>query len=259
MNLRLDRYLADAGCGTRSQVKKEIARGAVYVNGTAEKRPERKVDPETDRVEWNGRLLSYAEHEYYMMNKPGGTVSATEDRRERTVLDLMGPDRRDGLFPVGRLDKDTVGLLLITDDGDLAHRLLSPRRHVDKVYYVRVRGRLTEEDVTRFREGLDIGDEKPALPADLRILKTWGTDPGSPEAPPEERSEAEVTLREGRFHQVKRMFRAVGKEVVFLQRISMGPLRLDESLAPGEYRRLTAEELNELKGRALGPGETGRK
>lgn len=235
MKLRLDKYLADMGCGTRSQVKKEISRGSVLVNGRPARRPEEKIDTESDGVEFCGRGVTYAEYEYYMLNKPAGVVSATEDPREQTVLELIIGSQRNDLFPVGRLDKDTEGLLLITNDGQLAHRLLSPKRHVDKVYTAVVRGRADEEDVRRFREGLDIGDEKPALPAQLRILSAG------------EYSETEVIIHEGRFHQVKRMFQAVGKEVVFLKRLRMGALTLDPGLAPGEYRKLTEEELRSLK------------
>ena len=169
-----------------------------------------------------------------MLNKPAGVVSATLDSRETTVLELIKDSRRDGLFPVGRLDKDTEGLLLITNNGELAHHLLSPKRHVDKVYFVRVRGQVTKDDEERFAKGLDIGDEKKTLPADLRILNCG------------EISEAEIIIREGRFHQVKRMFSAVGKEVLYLKRLSMGTLKLDERLAPGQYRRLTEEEVEKL-------------
>lgn len=234
MKIRLDKYLADMGCGTRSQVKREIAKGGAEVNGVRVTRPEEKIDTERDMVLFNRRTVGYAEFEYYMLNKPAGVVSATEDRRERTVLDLIDERQRKDLFPVGRLDKDTEGLLLITNDGELAHRLLSPKRHVDKVYYARVAGRITEEHKKIFAAGVDIGDEKPALPAELRILSS------------EEISEVELTIHEGRFHQVKRMFHAVGGEVLYLKRTSMGSLRLDECLEPGQYRRLTEDEIRAL-------------
>lgn len=234
MMMRLDKLLSEMGYGTRSQVKKDITKGNVTVNGEAVRKPETKIDTETDTVLVCGKTVTYAKYEYFMLNKPAGVVSATEDRREKTVLDLIRDKKREDLFPVGRLDKDTEGLLLITNNGELAHRLLSPKKHVDKVYYVRVRGTVTEQDVEQFREGLDIGDEKMTLPAELKILYSG------------EESEAEITIREGRFHQVKRMFRAVGKEVVFLKRLRMGTLVLDERLAPGEYRRLTEEEVNGL-------------
>lgn len=234
MKIRLDKYLADMGCGTRSQVKRGITKDGAEVNGVKVTRPEEKIDTERDTVLFNGMTVGYAEFEYYMLNKPAGVVSATEDRRERTVLDLIGEKRRKDLFPVGRLDKDTEGLLLITNDGELAHRLLSPKKHVDKTYYARVAGRITEEHKKIFAAGVDIGDEKPALPAELRILSS------------EEISEVELTIHEGRFHQVKRMFHAVGGEVLYLKRTSMGSLRLDECLEPGQYRRLTEDEIRAL-------------
>lgn len=234
MKIRLDKYLADMGCGTRSEVKQAVKKGAVSVNDVPVKRPEEKVDTEADRVVFQGKTVSYLKYEYFMLNKPAGVVSATEDRRDRTVIDLIGDKQRKDLFPVGRLDKDTEGLLLITNDGETAHRLLSPRKHVDKVYYARVKGNVTEEDVRLFAQGIDIGDEKPALPAELVILKSG------------EVSEIELTVREGRFHQVKRMFAAVGKEVVYLKRLRMGTLVLDRNLKPGEYRKLTKEEMDRL-------------
>lgn len=234
MKIRLDKYLADMGCGTRSEVKQAVKKGAVSVNDVPVKRPEEKIDTEADRVAFEGKTVSYSKYEYYMLNKPAGVVSATEDRKERTVIDLIEEKQRKDLFPVGRLDKDTEGLLLITNDGEMAHRLLSPRKHVDKVYYARVKGNVTEEDVRLFAQGIDIGDEKPALPAELVILKNG------------EVSEIELTVREGRFHQVKRMFASVGKEVVYLKRLWMGPLVLDRNLKPGEYRKLTKEEIDRL-------------
>lgn len=234
MKLRLDKYLADMGIGTRTQVKKEISRGSVQVNGEVIKRPEQKIDTETDQVIYAGKPVTYAEYEYYMLNKPAGVVSATEDRHDQTVLDLITDRQRNDLFPVGRLDKDTEGLLLITNDGDLAHRLLSPKKHVDKLYYAKVAGKVTEEDGEKFRQGVDIGEEKLTLPAELKILKSDAI------------SEIHLTIREGKFHQVKRMFQAVGKEVVYLKRLQMGTLSLDESLAPGEYRKLTENEVREL-------------
>ena len=181
-----------------------------------------------------GQMVAYAEYEYYMLNKPAGVVSATEDKNDSTVLDLIDEKQRKDLFPVGRLDKDTEGLLLITNDGELAHQLLSPKKHVDKVYFARIDGKVTEEDVRRFAEGLEIGEEKPTLPAHLEILKR------------EEISEIRLTIREGKFHQVKRMFHAVGKEVIYLKRLQMGSLVLDPRLALGEYRELTGQELEAL-------------
>lgn len=234
MRIRLDKYLADMGCGTRSQVKREIAGGSVMVNGVPARRPEDKIDTEKDSVVFRGSPVGYVEYEYFMLNKPAGVVSATEDRKERTVLDLIDARQRKDLFPVGRLDKDTEGLLLITNDGEMAHRLLSPKKHVDKVYYAKVAGRITEEHVRLFAEGVDIGDEKPALPAELTVLSSG------------EISEIELVIREGRFHQVKRMFQAAGGEVIYLKRLRMGSLVLDGGLEPGEYRKLTEEEVRAL-------------
>ena len=234
MKIRLDKFLADMGFGTRSQVRQQIAGGNVTVNGLPARRPELKVDTDKDRVLFCGTEAAYAQYEYYMLNKPAGVVSATEDKKERTVLDLLQERKRKDLFPVGRLDKDTEGLLLITNNGDLAHRLLAPGRHVDKVYYAEIDGKVTREDAELFRAGVDIGDKKKTMPAFLEILSSA------------DRSEILLTIREGRFHQVKRMFHAVGKEVLFLRRIQMGPLKLDEKLRPGEYRRLTKEEVEKL-------------
>ena len=234
MKIRLDKFLADMGFGTRSQVRQQIAGGNVTVNGLPARRPELKVDTDKDRVLFCGTEAAYAQYEYYMLNKPAGVVSATEDKKERTVLDLLQERKRKDLFPVGRLDKDTEGLLLITNNGDLAHRLLAPGRHVDKVYYAEIDGKVTREDAELFRAGVDIGDKKKTMPAFLEILSSA------------DRSEILLTIREGRFHQVKRMFHAVGKEVLFLRRIQMGPLKLDEKLRPGDYRRLTKEEVEKL-------------
>lgn len=234
MKIRLDKYLADMGKGTRSEVKKAISKGLVRVNGAVVKKPETKLDIEIDQVLYEGESVGYAQFEYYMLNKPAGVISATEDKRERTVVDLIEDKKRKDLFPVGRLDRDTEGLLLISNDGELAHRLLSPAKHVDKVYYAKIDGVVTEADVEVFQKGIDIGEEKLTRPAKLRILKSG------------EMSEIELTIREGKFHQVKRMFHAVGKEVVYLKRLQMGPLTLDETLKSGEYRKLTEQEITEL-------------
>lgn len=234
MKLRLDKYLADMGCGTRSQVKKAISSRAVQVNGETVKSADLKIDTECDEVSFHGTPVRYADYEYYMLHKPAGVVSATEDSRETTVIDLIIEKQRKDLFPVGRLDKDTEGLLLITNDGDLAHRLLSPKKHVDKTYYARVQGKVTADDIASFKTGVDIGEEKLTLPAELKILKS------------DDESEIELTICEGKFHQVKRMFQAVGKEVVYLKRLRMGTLVLDETLKVGEYRKLTEKELKDL-------------
>ena len=229
--MRLDKYLCETGFGTRSQVKDLLKKGQVMVNGEVVKKPELKINETTDQILCQGKKASYQKNIYLMLHKPAGVVSATEDNREKTVLDLVRPeDRKNGLFPVGRLDKDTEGLLLLTDDGELAHRLLSPKKHVDKTYYAKIDGQVTEEHVKQFREGLDIGDEKKTLPAVLTILLSGPV------------SEIEVTIHEGRFHQIKRMFEAVGCKVTYLKRLSMGSLVLDETLPLGEYRPLTAAE-----------------
>ena len=234
MKIRLDKYLADMGKGTRSEVKKAISKGLVRVKNVIVKKPETKLDTDSDHVLFDGVLVGYAQHEYYMLNKPAGVISATEDKREKTVIDLIIERKRKDLFPVGRLDRDTEGLLLISNDGELAHRLLSPSKHVDKVYYAKIDGKVTIEDVEAFQQGVDIGEEKLTRPAKLRVLKS-GT-----------QSEIELTICEGKFHQVKRMFQAVGKEVVYLKRLQMGTLILDESLKPGEYRELTEQEIADL-------------
>lgn len=233
--MRLDKMLCELQVGSRSQVKEYIKKGMVTVDGAVAKKPEQKVDEQAD-ITFQGKQLSYAAYEYYLLHKPAGCVSATTDRHCKTVLDYITDRRRNDLFPVGRLDKDTEGLLLITNDGALAHDLLSPKKHVAKTYYARVRGPVTEEHRKQFAAGVDIGDEKPTLPAELVILKTG------------EESEIELTISEGRFHQVKRMFEAVGCTVTYLKRLSMGGLTLDETLAPGAYRPLTEEELRLLKG-----------
>ena len=235
--MRLDKYLAEMGVGTRQEVKKQIRQGKVTVNGTVVKAADTKIDEPCDEVTIGGRNISYVSYEYYMLNKPGGVVSATEDRRDTTVIDLIKDKKRKDLFPVGRLDKDTEGLLLITNDGDLAHRLLAPKKHVDKVYYAKIDGMVTEEDVKRFAEGIDIGAEEEEMtrPAKLDIMKSA------------EESEIRLTIHEGKFHQVKRMFLAVGKEVTYLKRERMGTLCLDENLKPGEYRLLTEEEIENVR------------
>ena len=232
--IRLDKYLADMGMGTRSELKKMIRSGRVQIDGIPAKKPEEKVDIESQSVTLDGKPVVYQTMEYYMLHKPAGVVSATKDKKEKTVLDLIDGQKRKDLFPVGRLDKDTEGLLLITNDGDLAHRLLAPGKHVDKVYFARIDGKVTEDDAKCFAEGVDIGDEDLTLPAKLEILVSA------------DESEILLTIQEGRFHQVKRMFEAVGKKVTYLKRISMGSLVLDENLKKGEYRPLTKEELEKL-------------
>ena len=234
MIVRLDKFLADMGYGTRSQVKKELVKGSVTVNGAPVRKPETKIDTDKDAVCWKGEPAVYARYEYFMLNKPSGVVSATEDKREKTVVDLITEKRRKDLFPVGRLDKDTEGLLLITNDGALAHELLSPRKHVDKTYFVKVKEPVSTEHVKLLETGVDIGEEKLTLPGKISRM-----------AP--ERTSLCLTIREGKFHQIKRMFQAVDNEVLYLKRLSMGTLELDENLEPGAYRPLTQEEIKRLK------------
>ena len=231
--MRLDKWLADAGVGTRSEVKNYIRKKQVLVNDLPVTDPGFQVT-EQDSVCYQGRQIGQKGNVYYMFHKPAGCVSATEDAG-RTVLDYFPEAERKHLILCGRLDKDTEGFLIVTNDGAFSHRLMSPRRHVDKTYYARIQGQVKPEHVQTFLEGLDIGDEKKTLPADLRILKS------GPE------SEIEVTIREGRFHQVKRMFEAIGCEVTYLKRLSMGSLKLDENLQTGACRPLTEEELRRLK------------
>lgn len=232
--IRLDKYLADMGIGTRTEVKKFIRSGRIQVDGRIEKKPELKVDTATQQIAFDNTPVVYQEYEYYMLHKPAGVVSATTDKKEKTVLDLLTVQKRKDLFPVGRLDKDTEGLLLITNDGALAHRLLAPGKHVDKVYFARVEGTVTEADVFAFSQGLDIGDPELTLPAELKIQSSDTV------------SEILLTIQEGRFHQVKRMFEAVGKKVIYLKRLSMGTLCLDEDLPKGAFRALTEQEIKEL-------------
>lgn len=232
--IRLDKYLADMGVGTRAEVKKYVRQGKVKIDGRVVKSPEEKIDVEIQTVSYLDQKVTYETFEYYMLNKPAGVISAATDTREKTVVDLIEEKKRKDLFPVGRLDKDTEGLLLITNDGELAHRLLSPKRHVDKVYYAKVKGVVTEKDVKAFSEGVSLGHGEMAKPAALEILTS------------DEISEIRLTIQEGKFHQVKRMFQSVGKEVVYLKRLSMGTLVLDESLPLGAYRRLTREEIEQL-------------
>ena len=235
--IRLDKYLADMQVGTRSEVKKLIRAGKVQVNGHICKNPDEKFDPEQTEVLADHVTVGYAAYEYFMLNKPKGCVSATEDSRYPTVLDYIREHKRKDLFPVGRLDLDTEGLLLITNDGMLAHELLSPSKHIPKTYEAKVDGIVTAADVERFAEGMDIGEKKPTKPAELVILKANVI------------SHVQITICEGKYHQIKRMFEAVGKPVLELKRISMGTLMLDERLEPGEYRELTQDEIDYLRQR----------
>ena len=235
---RLDKILASTGKWSRREVKQLVRQGRVLADGQPAASPEEKYDPETVEFTVDGEPVGYRRVTWLMMNKPGGVLSATEDGRGTTVLDLLPPEmRRMGLFPVGRLDKDTEGLLLLTNDGDTAHRLLSPKYHVDKIYYTRVAGCLTEEDCEAFQQGMVLGDGLHCLPAELEILSAG------------EESEALVTLREGKFHQVKRMLAARGKPVQYLKRVRMGNLTLDPNLELGQFRFLTEEEWKSMGAR----------
>lgn len=234
--LRLDKYLAEMGCGTRSQVKTAIRKGRVKVNEETVTSPEKKIDTDTDKVCLDETEVVYTAMEYYMLNKPSGVVSAREDGKYPTVLDLIDQKQRKDLFPVGRLDLDTEGLLLITNDGALCHELLSPKKHVKKVYYVEVDKEIPKGAAEQFQNGVDIGEEKLTLPAQLEAL--------TPKT-------ARLTIQEGKFHQVKRMFEVIGTNVLYLKRLSMGTLVLDSSLPCGQYRPLTEMEIRILKGEYL--------
>ena len=231
--LRLDKLLSDTGRWTRKEAGVLIRQGTVLIDGVSLRKPEEKLDPEAVSITVNGVPLIWSAHSYLMLNKPAGYLTATEDRSAPTVMDLI-PDelRKPGLAPVGRLDKDTTGLLLITDDGALAHHLLSPKRHVDKIYLAWVDGTGTEEDCAAFARGIVLGDGTRCLPAGLELL---------------ERGLCRVTVREGKFHQVKRMLASRNLPVTALKRVKMGPLALDETLSEGAVRMLTATEIDQLR------------
>lgn len=231
--IRLDKFLADMQLGTRSEVKQLIRKGRVMVDNIRIMSPDYKFD-DSLTVYVDNQPVKYTTFAYYMLNKPQGVLSAARDKKQPTVLDLITDKKRKDLFPVGRLDKDTEGLLLITNDGELSHELLAPKKHVDKVYYATVNGRADNDTVKAFAEGVYIEDDVKTLPAQLEIISSDTT------------SEVKLTIHEGKFHQVKRMFQSQGMEVTFLKRLSMGPLKLDENLQPGEYRELTDDELRLL-------------
>ena len=231
--IRLDKYLCEMEAGTRSEVKAFIKKGRVTVNGETAKAPEQKVDETKDTVTLDGHSFSYQKYFYYMLHKPAGVVTAVRDHHDQTVLDLLVDAPGKDLSPVGRLDKDTEGLLLITNDGALAHRLLSPVKHVPKTYLVHTKKPVTSQMCEKLEAGVEIGDETPTAPAKTKLLSD--TDCG-----------LLLTITEGRFHQVKRMLQAVGNEVVYLKRLSMGALVLDETLSKGSWRALTEEEKAQL-------------
>lgn len=230
--MRLDKFLCEMNIGTRSQVKNLLRLGQVTVNGTPAKKGEQQIDEASDTVCFQGKLLRYEPFVYYMLNKPRDTVSATRDNLSATVTELLEKEGRSDLFPVGRLDKDTTGLLLLTNDGELAHRLLSPKKHVSKTYLVTLEQPLSREAVLRLETGVDIGEKRPTLPA---------------KAVPVSGQQLLLTIHEGKFHQVKRMLQAVDNRVLALERTAFGGLTMDASLAPGEYRPLTPEEISVLK------------
>ena len=232
--MRLDKFLSELGVTSRKELRQIIKSGRVLVNGAAVNAPEYKLDPERDTVVLDGETLSYVKFRYFMLDKPSGVLSATEDRRQKTVLDLLPPELQAlELFPVGRLDKDTTGLLLLTNDGDFAHRVISPKSEVEKLYYAKVDGVPDESDAAAFAEGIVLGDGTECLPAKLEPLGG---------------GECLVTVMEGKYHQVKRMLAARGKPVTALHRLSMGPLKLEEELKPGQWRTLTENEIAALRG-----------
>ena len=236
--MRLDKFLVENGLGSRSQVKEVLKKGLVLVNGRAEKSPKTQINETADEVVVSGQKLTYEKFVYYLLNKPKGYISATEDERHKTVLDLLDETAlQKEVFPVGRLDIDTHGLLLLTNNGKLAHAMLSPKKHVEKIYRAKVAGLMNQSDVERFARGIELKDFT-CHPAQLKIVELDEE---------KEISLVEITLAEGKFHQVKRMVAACGKEVTDLQRLSMGPLQLDPELALGEWRRLTEEEMKSLE------------
>ena len=236
MKIRIDKMISNVGLGSRKQIKQDAKQGQIKINDVVEKDSSRIIDLDIDVVKYKGEIVKYVQYIYLMMNKPKGVVSATEDNHDKTVIDLLNDeDKFYEPFPVGRLDKDTEGLLLLTNDGQLTHNLLSPKKHVDKTYFAEVEEEVTEDDVKSFAEGvLLINENYKTLPAKLEIIEA-----GYP-------STCYVTIKEGKFHQVKRMFNAVNNEVIYLKRLSMGPIKIDESLKLGEYRHLTEDELKLL-------------
>ncbi|KGX89428.1 RNA pseudouridine synthase [Pontibacillus halophilus JSM 076056 = DSM 19796] len=234
--MRIDKVLANMGYGTRKEVKKLLKTGVVRADGVPLKHGKEHVDPYEQEITIYGELVEYREHIYLMMNKPQGVISATEDPNEHTVIDILEPeDQVFEPFPVGRLDKDTEGFLLITNDGKLAHQLLSPKKGVGKRYFAHIEGVVTEADKDSFLEGVELDDGYVTKPAQLTILESG------------EESIIELVITEGKFHQVKRMFESVGKQVTYLKRLSMAGMELDEDLEPGEYRELNDEEIEFLQ------------
>ena len=236
--MRIDKFLANMNVGSRKEVHQLIKKGIVAINGQTIKTPKEKV-AETDEVTVNGEKIVYQKYHYFLMNKPKGVLSATEDRSQRTVISLLKPqDQYQGITPVGRLDKDTTGLLLLINDGQLNHELLAPNKHVDKIYRAKIAGVADDETVKTFASGMTLGDGTKLKPAKLTVLKQ-DTELDS--------SEIEIKIREGKYHQIKRMFGAVGMKVVELERISMGNLKLPEDLKRGNYIELSLDEVNKIK------------
>ena len=236
--MRVDKLLSNVGVASRAELKKYCKQGLISVNGKVINNPGVQVDSENDDVRFNGEKIVYREFVYIMLNKPDGYISATFDKYDPIVLDLIDQSYLVfEPFPVGRLDKDTEGLLVRTNDGQHAHRVLSPKKHVPKTYYAKIQGKVTEEDILAFEKGVILDDGYETMPSQLKILKS------------DDMSEIELTIHEGKFHQVKRMFESVGKKVVYLKRLSMGKLKLDESLKLGEYRELTEEEVKLIEER----------
>lgn len=233
--MRLDKFLGNHGFGTRKEVKLLVKRGAVKINDVLVKKADIKIVPENDTVTVYDEAVVYEPFVYIMLNKPAGYISSTKDYKDETVLELIDGLEHYDLHPVGRLDKDTEGLLILTNDGQFSHDVLSPRKHVNKTYFARVDGYVTDETVELFKAGVTLDDGYKAMPAELQIVSAG------------EISEIELVIQEGKFHQVKRMFKAVDMTVIYLKRIKMGGLPLDESLAPGAYRKLTLEEINFVK------------
>ncbi len=236
--LRVDKVLSNLGYGSRAELKVYCKKGLVKVNDKVISNPGTQVDTDIDKIEFNNEVVRYREFVYIMMNKPDGYLSATFDKRDPIVLDLIDPSYLTfEPFPVGRLDKDTEGLLVLTNDGQLAHRVLSPKKHVPKTYYAKIQGIVTDKDVKAFEKGVTLDDGYETMPSQLKIIESG------------EVSEIELTIHEGKFHQVKRMFESLGKKVVYLKRLSMVKLILDESLSLGEYRELTDEEVKLIEER----------
>ncbi|RAI79259.1 rRNA pseudouridine synthase [Macrococcoides caseolyticum subsp. hominis] len=233
--MRLDKFLGNHGFGTRKEVKLLVKRGAVKINDVLVKKADIKIVPENDTVTVYDEAVVYEPFVYIMLNKPAGYISSTKDYKDETVLELIDGFEHYDLHPVGRLDKDTEGLLILTNDGQFSHDVLSPRKHVNKTYFARVDGYVTDDTVELFKAGIILDDGYTAMPAELQIISAG------------EISEIELVIQEGKFHQVKRMFKAVDMTVIYLKRIKMGGLPLDESLTPGAYRKLTLEEINFVK------------